>query len=261
MRKEDTMPGEIYDFDQVVKVLYPFLSKTGNISQKEPAELTEIIAAGVWLSENLNKNRGPSFETLRSLSVADTKAMRKDPRDSIGVKLLGRILMGDGSSDSDVESFVKSNLSPIIDQAIWHLVERASANGSDFLNDEQNRNTVLNHIATFLLGGQPLVSFTPQELDARIGTFKSQVRQTLASPAILGNLLASQGRFDLKAMKKADKRAAKGKYKAEDIAAIKHFAQRQYRPSIEIIARFQKRVGWPVVDWDPVSEADRLGRR
>jgi hypothetical protein len=112
-----------------------------------------------------------------------------------------------------------------------------------------------------LLGGQSLASFTPQELDARISTFKSQVRQTLASPAILGNLLASQGRFDLKAMKKADKRAAKGKYKAEDIAAIKHFAQRQYRPSIEIIARFQKRVGWPVVDWDPVSEADRLGRR
>ena len=62
-------------------------------------------------------------------------------------------------------------------------------------------------------------------------------------------------------MKKADKRAAKGKYKAEDIAAIKHFAQRQYRPTIEIIARFQQRVGWPVVDWDPVSEADRLGRR
>lgn len=251
--------GNAIDFDRAVQLVYPYLSNTTVVHQQNIESLSEFVTAGRWLLANLHRSRGPSFETLRSLSAAENKATRSDPRDSLGVKLIGKFLMGDGTSDSDVESFVKVHLETHLKQAVLQIVQQAGLSGSSFLADESNRQMTLDLIATELLGGTPLRSHSEEEFDERIQVFKVQIRQSLTSPGLLGNLLASQGR-SVKEWQKADKRASKGRYSQEDLAALTSYARR-YRPTVETIARIQKSLGWEILAWDPVSEVDRLRRR
>lgn len=251
----------IEDFEQAVKILYPFLGNSDLLSQMDPSELMEIMIAADWLRDNISINRGPSFEILRSLSMADKKALKSDPRDRLSVRLLTKMIAGDGTSDSDVEYFVNSRISVINSVAIEHLVDKTCSMESEFLNDESNRKFVQNHLVELMLEGQPLKDYSFEEFEARVTSFKVNVREALLAPGLLGNLLASEGNLNLSEMRKADKRASKGKYKPNDIAAIRHLAQVKYRPIVDAIAKFQDRMNWPVINWDPESEVDGLGRR
>ena len=241
------------DFDRAVQVVYPYLSETLTVQQSSIESLTELVGVGRWLLDNLHQNRGPSFETLRSLSIADQKKYG----------IVGRLLAGDGSTDSDVESFVEIHLGSDLKAAVFQIVEKASDSGSDFFKDEANRQVTLNHVATEILEGPPLASYSEAELDQRFEAFKEQVRQHLASPGIVIDLmLTSENKIiPTEAMYRAGRRNAKGKYSKKDLALFSSYAAEKYGPTVELVARLQRSFGWEAITWDPVSEVDRLGRR
>ncbi len=88
-------------------------------------------------------------------------------------------------------------------------------------------------------------------------SFKVDVMKRITAPGVVGNIMASSGKFDLSAMRKADKRAAQGRFTQSDVQMLRPVAA-QYRPAVSVIARYQAAMGWTPTTWDPVTALDNL---
>ena len=120
---------------------------------------------------------------------------------------------------------------------------------------------IANQIVTQVLGGQPMNVLSENEFTKRLSTFREKLLHDVSRPGVVGNIIASnRGLGGFSAGAKADKRSRKGLFTSQDRALIAKYCLEPERPKVRQVADFQRKMGWSVTSWDPVTEANNLGR-
>jgi hypothetical protein len=120
---------------------------------------------------------------------------------------------------------------------------------------------IANQIVTRVLGGQPMNVLSEDEFTKRLSTFREKLLHDVSRPGVVGNIIASnRGLGGFSAGAKADKRSRKGIFTSQDRALIAKYCLESERPKVRQVADFQRKMGWSVTSWDPVTEANNLGR-
>lgn len=251
-----TASGEAATYDAAVALVYPYLAGTVRIGNASREKAEEVSGAAFYLVLHSKIVRGPSFESLRSLSISRNRQMMNAPSDSLAAKLVGRVLAGKGDDDSSVLSMIEIEVRQLQVDATMRYVQVVL--DSDPLTDQRVRDNVSRLFISDILGRRPPASIREEDLSSALEAYKASIKKTLTSPGVVGNVMASRGSFDLATMRKADKRNSKGRFTSADLEMIATVAA-SYRGVFKVAARLQRAMGWQPSEWDPVDFVVSLG--
>ncbi len=244
--------NHVADFNAAVAAIEPYLRNPAAISSVALLRARDLQAAATFVIQHSRSTRGPGFEMLRALSATRHKAMFSDPKDSMAVRLVGRVLAGRGDDDAAVISMVDTDVKELNRLAALRLIELSLLAGPSYLAQQEVASSVGRLIIETIFGLGAPARIDEAAFAQCFETYRRSLERTLRSPGVLGNLMASQGGLDLSAMRKADKRAERGRYSSSDLQALEGFAA-SYRPAVRSVARFQHAMGWSPTNWDPVQ--------
>jgi hypothetical protein len=261
------MPPEADEqgFDALVDYFLPYISGSTKISGQSTDAVLEFRSRLSRFRSMYRdiKFRGPSFDKLRRVAATDPRNIHNDPRDSISVKLLARMTMGKKDSDEAVEDFLKPILAQLDELARFALMQSALSDQSHFLSDPANALMIMDFIATRVFGGTTIVELNEAVFQERYKLYQSAVVQNISNPTMVGSLMVAKGLGSLRDAEKAQKRNQKGRYDNFDLRILSDYLREECGPCSEIAARFQRKMGWSVSSWDPISalESIKHGRR
>lgn len=253
----------IQDFSNDVDYLLPYISGSTVISGRATEDVLEFQRRLSQFRSMYcdSRFRGTAFEKLRLIAAKDPRNMQNDPRDSLGVKLMVRLIAGKKDSDEAVEEFLKPILAQLDEQARFALMQSALADESRFLSDPANALMVMEFIATRVFGGTTIVDLNEAVFGERYKAYQQAVNESIKDPAIVGNLILARGLGSSRDAEKAQKRNRKGRYEDSDLRILSDYLREACGPCSEIAARFQRKMGWAVSSWDPISALESIKSR
>lgn len=261
------MPSDLdsQDFSKDVDYFLPYISGSTVISGQTTEDVLEFQRRLSRFRSMYrdSKFRGTAFEKLRLIAAKDPRNMHNDPRDSLGVKLMVRVIAGKKDSDEAVEEFLKPILAQLDEQARFALMQSALADESRFLSDPANALMIMDFIATRVFGGATIVELNETVFLERYNAYQQAVNESITDPAIVGNLILARGLGSSRDAERAQKRNRKGRYDDSDLQILSDYLMEACAPCSEIAARFQRKMGWSVSSWNPISalESIKSGRR